>query len=493
MGKNNSVGDHKSVLQQRPFEVVSVDTVGPFPTTPEGYKYVLTIIDNFTRYHIAVPLRDKTAKETAGAMIKHLFLAYPFWPRKILSDKGSEFNNELIHEIYKHIHVKQTLTSHDNPAANGQIERFHRYMNAAISVFANNKQKRTKWTDYLDSAVFVYRCTTNHITGYSPFFALYGKAPVRPLDFLINQNLEEHKYSTNTEYIEEILSTLTECYQDLHQNQLTQAIKNMNLNNKQDVHYNVGDLVYLWRKYKPPKIEWKYEGPYPIVEKISEISYKVQTGTYASTHPTKPSQNKFKTVTVRHLRPYNPFDDNIEDTSPSLIDASEEHKHDSPQQSQQQLSHTISPGDMTIVPYWAWYELQLEKRNWSVAKVVSIDGNNVTIHRFGSESGNYLHAQKPGYVYRNNKKQLKIRYTKQPQKLGTHIPYTNNMNDTTLDHSYTYKINKKDILFTGFTLVQDDRIPPFVLDLIENDEWINSGIHVDPKIPDRHRRRNNQH
>ena len=48
MGKNNSVGDHKSVLQQRPFEVVSVDTVGPFPSTPEGYKYVLTMIDNFT-------------------------------------------------------------------------------------------------------------------------------------------------------------------------------------------------------------------------------------------------------------------------------------------------------------------------------------------------------------------------------------------------------------------------------------------------------------
>ena len=67
------------------------------------------------------------------------------------------------------------------------------------------------------------------------------------------------------------------------------------------------------------------------------------------------------------------------------------------------------------------------------------------------------------------------------------------MNDTTLDHSYTYKINKKDILFTGFTLVQDDRIPQFVLDLIENDEWIHSGIHVDPKIPDKHRRRNNQH
>jgi hypothetical protein len=313
------------------------------------------------------------------------------------------------------------------------------------------------------------------------------------LDYLLNHNLEEHKYSSNTEYIEEILSTLTECYQDIHQNQLTQAIKNMNLNHKKDVHYNIGDLVYLWRKYKPPKIEWKYEGPYPIVEKISEISYKIQVGTYSPTHATKPSQQKFKTVTVRHLRPYNPFDDNIEDTAPSLIDTQNTEEDDQPSQlsQTQQLSQTIEIGMMTIIPYWAWYELQLEKRNWSVAKVIDINNNNVTIHRFGNETGNYLHSQKPGYVYRNNRKQLKIRYTKQPQKLGHHIPYTNNMINNELNHTYTYKIHKKDILFTGFTLIKDDRIPPFILELIENDEWINSGIHVDPKIPDKHIRRNN--
>ena len=65
-------------------------------------------------------------------------MAYPFWPRKIISDKGSEFVNKVIKEVYRQLRIDTILTSHDNPQSN-QVERFHRYMNAAISVFISKK------------------------------------------------------------------------------------------------------------------------------------------------------------------------------------------------------------------------------------------------------------------------------------------------------------------------------------------------------------------
>ena len=480
VGKNISVGDHKSVLQLRPFEVVSMDTVGPFPTTPEGYKYILTMICNFSRFPICVPIVDKTEKTIAAALIKHLFLQYPFWPRKILSDKGTEFRAKLINEIYDKLHIKQVFTSHDNPQGNSQIERLHRYLSAAISVFANTKNKRTRWTDYLDSAVFVYRATVNHATGYSPFYTLYGKEPVRPIDFLLSSQIEEQKFSSNTEYVQDILSTFTDCYNDIHQNQLTQSIRNMKLNQKQVVSYDVGDLVYVWRRYKPPKVEWKYEGPYTVVEKVTDQTYKVKIGTYATTHPTKSGQDKIKQVKVTHLRSYNPFDDNIEDTSPPLV---EESSHDVDQSQQQQpihVSQTPEPDMFTIIPHYAWHEIELEQRTWSLGKILHTTDKHVVVHRYGSESGNYLHKQKPGYVFRNVKKQLKIRYTKNPDTSigGPYTAYTNKMNSKELDHEYTYPIKKKWLLFSGFNLTDDDRIPTTILQQIEDNEYINSTIKI---------------
>ena len=67
VGKQNSQGIPKSVLQTRPFEVVSIDLVGPFPETTEGYTLILTMICHFTRYPIAVPIVNKEAKTIATA------------------------------------------------------------------------------------------------------------------------------------------------------------------------------------------------------------------------------------------------------------------------------------------------------------------------------------------------------------------------------------------------------------------------------------------
>ena len=114
------------------------------------------MVDQFTRFPIAVPIKDKTAEVVAAALKTHLFLQYPFWPLKILSDKGSEFMAKVMKELLRQLNVKQIFTSHDNPQSN-QTERFHRYMNAAISMVVKNNRDKLSWDHYLDAAVFVYR------------------------------------------------------------------------------------------------------------------------------------------------------------------------------------------------------------------------------------------------------------------------------------------------------------------------------------------------
>jgi hypothetical protein len=93
-----------------PFQLIGIDYTGPFPTTPQGNKYVLVITDYFTKWVIAIPLLNQTARTTAEALYEHYICIYGV-PMRILSDQGSHFNNELMGaftELLGCHHIKST-------------------------------------------------------------------------------------------------------------------------------------------------------------------------------------------------------------------------------------------------------------------------------------------------------------------------------------------------------------------------------------------------
>ena len=58
-----------------------------------GYKYLLTVIDVFSKYRWIVPLKTKTGKEGAMAFQK-LFSSTNTPPSRLWTDKGTEFYNQ---------------------------------------------------------------------------------------------------------------------------------------------------------------------------------------------------------------------------------------------------------------------------------------------------------------------------------------------------------------------------------------------------------------
>ena len=54
----------------RAFDKVSLDIVGPLPTTLSGRSYILTIQDLLTKYALAIPISQPTARDTADAFVK---------------------------------------------------------------------------------------------------------------------------------------------------------------------------------------------------------------------------------------------------------------------------------------------------------------------------------------------------------------------------------------------------------------------------------------
>ena len=78
-------------------ETLAIDVIGgkeTLPMTPRGNKYILTMIDLFTRYVVAVALPNQHALTVCDALINRFVLIYGA-PSRILSDQGRNFESAI--------------------------------------------------------------------------------------------------------------------------------------------------------------------------------------------------------------------------------------------------------------------------------------------------------------------------------------------------------------------------------------------------------------
>ena len=93
------------------FSQIAIDLMGMVPV--DGMKYILTIQDYFSKWIELVPIPDKSATTVAAELFK--FFSRYGCADVVISDRGSEFNNELGEELYKRMGVQHRVTSAYHP------------------------------------------------------------------------------------------------------------------------------------------------------------------------------------------------------------------------------------------------------------------------------------------------------------------------------------------------------------------------------------------
>ena len=146
-------------------------------STPKGNRYVLVIVDCFSRWTEACPLPNKTALAVTDAFFQLIVCRFGM-PVVIHSDQGREFENNLMQELCLLCGAHKTRPTPYHPASDGLVERFNRTL--LLAMFAGEHQD--DWDDHLPAVMMAYRSSVHESTGFSLYRLMFGEECTLPMD-----------------------------------------------------------------------------------------------------------------------------------------------------------------------------------------------------------------------------------------------------------------------------------------------------------------------
>lgn len=266
---------------RKPWELVSVDIVGPLPRSSTGHIYILSVQDYFSKFCVFIPLRTATAKAIVQNLEDRIFLVYGV-PRVLLTDNGKVFTGRELKQLVSTYDVKLKHTAYYHPQANA-CERQHRTLKVMLSSFVKDRQR--DWDTLLPKVACAIRTAKSESTGLTPYFVNFGREMIlRGSDHIppLNEQQDESREPLPPEGRASILEKV---FQDVRkkldqaQNR-SQKIYNLR---RRDVRFEVGDRV--WKRehmlsnaaeYFTAKLGPKFSGPYIVSKKVSPWTYHLQ-------------------------------------------------------------------------------------------------------------------------------------------------------------------------------------------------------------------------
>lgn len=249
---------------KKPFEIMSIDTIGGFGGSRSTKKYLHLLVDHFTRYAYILTSKNQSANDFIKLVTE---VSENNDIGMILADQYPGINSKEFKNFLKEKNIPIVFTAVDAPFSNGLNERLNQTLVNRIRCKMNGEKRKRAWTTIAHECVQKYNETEHTITGFAPKYLLEG-TEVRILPKEINPGKTQVEWKLDREKA------------------LTNTISSHNYNkqrfdkNRKNYKFKIGDMVFVenGNKLNRRKMEELRVGPYKIMEKVSNSIYKINTG-----------------------------------------------------------------------------------------------------------------------------------------------------------------------------------------------------------------------
>lgn len=303
ISKKGPIGKGKSPMQiynvGNPFQRVQMDILGPLPTTSSGNRYLIVIVDCFTKWVEAFPLKNIRARTVAGIFVNQFISRYGV-PAEIHTDQGRNFESELFSELMQLLGVRKTRTTALHPQSDGQVERQHQTIINYLAKYISQDQR--DWDQWIPMFLLAYRSSKHETTGMTPAELCFARDLRLPVDLI--QESPPKCLKEESLPIGNFVTTLREKLKEIHSrvrermNIRSSRVKNWYDRQTRKLLFQEGQKVWFYNprrvKGKAPKLQSSWEGPFFIVKKLNDVVYCIQ----------KTSKHRKKVVHADRLAPF---------------------------------------------------------------------------------------------------------------------------------------------------------------------------------------------
>ena len=245
----------------RPFQIISIDSIGGFGGNGSPKKYIHLAVDHFTRFGWLLTSSSLRANEFVKLLRP---IVETGQVEVVLSDQYSANYSKRVRKFLKENEVRLVYTSIDCASSNGLNERLNQTLVNRVRCRRNEKSKRTAWSKIAESCMREYNMTTHSVTGFAPAYLMSGeRSEIVP---------EELRRETDLAADREI--AFENSKRD-HQKNKARVDRR-----RRPKTFEPGELVYVYSgsKINRGKLEELRLGPVQVKRRISNSMYLVNCG-----------------------------------------------------------------------------------------------------------------------------------------------------------------------------------------------------------------------
>jgi transposase InsO family protein len=185
------------IIKPWPFRGWGMDMIGKINSlSSNGHQYILAIMDYFTKWVEAIPMKIVTSKDVINFIKEHVIHRFGI-PQTITTDGGSVFISKEFRKFTADVGIKLIRSSPYYAQPNGQAEESNQSLIKLIKRKIDEHPRR--WHEVLSETLWAHRVSCHGATKTSPYHLVYGQEVILPWEITTSSRRVEFQNDLTAE------------------------------------------------------------------------------------------------------------------------------------------------------------------------------------------------------------------------------------------------------------------------------------------------------